>query len=139
MDRRASVAPRLRLQSDMDLAAAGIWLMLFSSMSFLEFFVAVWGVHWLLKTPRRRHWWLLAASAFFYGSWSWKFLGLLGATGVANYYLVGFMDRVRGENNRYRLLLLILFVNLSQLALFKYADFFSTNLAELFNVLGWRV
>src|SRR5262245_10305334 len=98
--------------------------MLFSSMIFLEFFVVVWAGHWLLKNPRHRHLWLLAASAVFYGSWSWKFLGLLIATGTINYFLVIFMDRCRPEWLRQKMMILTICVNLAQLAAFKYADFF---------------
>jgi alginate O-acetyltransferase complex protein AlgI len=110
--------------------------MLFSSMTFLLFFVAAWSVHWLLKRPRQRHYWLLAASLVFYGSWSWKFLGLLVATGAANFLLVIYMDRVVAERGRYRVLVAILFANMAQLAVFKYADFFSQNLADLLNGIG---
>jgi alginate O-acetyltransferase complex protein AlgI len=113
--------------------------MLFSSMSFLEFFVAVWGVHWLLRLPRHRHYWLLAASMVFYGSWSWKFLGLLVVTGAVNYFLVTLMDKVRTDWLRYKVLILTLIANLAQLTIFKYADFFSTNLADLLTALGLHV
>jgi alginate O-acetyltransferase complex protein AlgI len=113
--------------------------MLFSSMSFLEFFIAGWGVHWLLRSPRHRHYWLLLTSLFFYGSWNAKLLGLLAATGAINYLLVGWLDRATNESKRRLLLILTLGVNLGQLALFKYADFFTVNFAQLATTLGFPV
>jgi alginate O-acetyltransferase complex protein AlgI len=112
-------------------------VMLFSSMSFIEFFLAVWGVHWLLRSPRQRHYWLLIASLVFYGSWSVKFLGLLAATGFVNYFLVLALDQARTDSRRHRLLVATLAFNLGQLALFKYADFFSANLAGLMSAIGF--
>jgi len=107
--------------------------MLFSSMTFLGFFPAVFLVHWLLPQARWRHYWLLAASVVFYGSWSWKCLALLAANGAINYFLVLAIENAQTDRARRRLLLSVLAVNLGQLALFKYADFFSTNLAALLN------
>lgn len=113
--------------------------MLFSSMTFLEFFVAVWGVHWLLRAPRHRHLWLLATSLVFYGSWNIKLLGLLSATAVVNYFLVLWLDRSNSESKRRWLLSATLAVNLGQLGLFKYADFFIGNFASLSTALGFPV
>src|SRR5437763_1986699 len=110
--------------------------MLFSSMTFLEFFPVVWAVHWLLKRPRLRHCWLLIASMIFYGFWSWRFLGLLAATGAFNYAIVIAMEQAATDRARRRLLLAALGGNLGQLALFKYADFFSASIAALLGGLG---
>lgn len=112
--------------------------MLFSSMSFLQFFALVWGVHWMLRKTRHRHLWLLASSMVFYGSWSWKFLALLAATGAVNYFLVIWMDRCKTEFWKHKALLLILAANLLQLTLFKYADWFSTNVADLLTAMGFQ-
>jgi len=112
--------------------------MLFSSMSFLLFFPVVWAGHWLLRPARLRHLWLVGASAYFYASWSEKFFRLLTATAAANYVLVLFMDRARTERKRRLLLLAVLLVNLGQLALFKYADFFSENVAALLGAMDLK-
>src|SRR5215212_1127776 len=100
MDRRAPVGLHSR-----DLVARdGSDAMLFSSMTFLEFFAAVWGVHWLLRAPRHRHYWLLLASLVFYGSWNAKLLGLLAAAGAVNYFLVLWLDGTTRESHRRALL-----------------------------------
>nr|UXE44404.1 peptidoglycan O-acetyltransferase [uncultured bacterium] len=110
--------------------------MLFSSMTFLEFFPVVWTVHWLLPRPRQRHCWLVITSAIFYGAWNWRLLALLAATGAFNYVVVAAMDQTKFKRTRHRLLWLALMGNLGQLALFKYANFFSTSVAVLLNGFG---
>ena len=62
--------------------------MLFVEARFLFFFLAVFGVHWALRSPTLRKAWLLGASYTFYAAWDWRFLGLiLLSTGID--FLVG--------------------------------------------------
>ena len=63
--------------------------MLFNSTAFLLFFTAVLAVDMALQRhARARKVFLLAASYFFYGSWDWRFLGLIGISTAVD-YLVG--------------------------------------------------
>ena len=55
--------------------------MLFPTVTFAAFFMAVWPVVWAVaRWPRARQAVLLAASAGFYAYWDWRFLWLLALT-----------------------------------------------------------
>jgi alginate O-acetyltransferase complex protein AlgI len=76
------------------------------------------------------------ASYVFYGSWDWRFLGLLLLSTTTD-YAVG--RRLTSESRlRYRqgLLGISMVVNLGALALFKYFNFFVDSFAELLNAFG---
>lgn len=51
--------------------------MIFTEPRFLLFFLLVLTAYWSLRTNSQRKLLLLAASLYFYGSWDWRFLGLL--------------------------------------------------------------
>ena len=59
--------------------------MIFTQAAFFAFFALAFTVHWALRTNRARKVWLLAASYFFYGSWDWRFLGLILFTTAVDY------------------------------------------------------
>ena len=97
--------------------------MLFSSISFLYYFLpAVLAVYFLV--PRGlKNGVLLLFSLLFYGWGEPKYLLLMGAT-VGVFYLCGLgMGRARSRRGRKAWLLASLAVGLSLLAVFKYADF----------------
>ncbi|MBI1785177.1 MBOAT family protein, partial [Candidatus Sumerlaeota bacterium] len=58
--------------------------MLFHRVDFLIFFAVVMAFYVILNR-RAQNVVLLIASYFFYGMWSWKFLGLLALTTVVDY------------------------------------------------------
>ena len=51
--------------------------MIFTEPRFLAFFLAVFGVHWALRSNLVRKAWLTLASLAFYGAWDWRFLCLM--------------------------------------------------------------
>ena len=108
--------------------------MLFPSYLFLfGFLPVVVAANWLLA-PGARRWWLLAASAVFYGWADWRFLALLAAmTGLSFVATSGLMSR--DSLRARRVGLAVALGNLVVLGAFKYYDFFATTL----NALGARV
>ncbi|MES2707874.1 MAG: MBOAT family O-acyltransferase [Verrucomicrobiota bacterium] len=111
--------------------------MVFQSLIFIQFFLAVLTAYWLL---RRREWqngFLLAASLVFYGwvhAW-WVILILL--TCVVDFTAARLLtDR---PHQRKRWLVLSLVTNFSILAVYKYFDFFSGSVAALGQRLGWEI
>jgi D-alanyl-lipoteichoic acid acyltransferase DltB (MBOAT superfamily) len=74
---------------------------------------------------------LLVASYIFYGSWDWRFLGLLAFTTLVDWYaalrIEGSPTRAAGK----RWLTLSIVTNLSVLGFFKYYDFFAESLIHL--------
>jgi alginate O-acetyltransferase complex protein AlgI len=108
---------------------------LFPSHLFLfGFLPIVVAVYWSLA-PGARRWWLLGASAAFYGWADWRYLLLLGGMTalafVATTTLIG-----RDSPRARRLGLALAFGNLLVLALFKYYDLFATTLNDLVTRIG---
>lgn len=114
--------------------------MLFNSIAFLVFLPMVFCLYWFVfnKNLRWQNGLLLVASYFFYGWWSWKFMGLLA--------LITFLDYVYGfsvasANRRKARLFLWLSVinNLGILAVFKYFNFFVLQFKQGFELLGLHI
>jgi alginate O-acetyltransferase complex protein AlgI len=103
---------------------------LFNSFSFLFLYLpAVLAGFFLLGryAPRWAAMWLAAASLFFYGYWSLRYLPLLLASIVANYWAARYILAGSGAARRQRLVLAI-GLNLALLAYYKYANFFIVSL-----------
>jgi alginate O-acetyltransferase complex protein AlgI len=112
--------------------------MVFNSLEFILFFVAVYAAY-LLLPHRAQNWMLLAASYYFYAAWDWRFLGLLLASTAVDYTLARTIG-VTADPRRRRLLLAGSMVfNLSLLGFFKYFNFFADNLVGVFGALGWQL
>ena len=112
--------------------------MVFNSLHFAVFFLAVLGLYRLLP-HRGQNWLLLAASYYFYASWDWRFLGLLSASTAVAYVCGLLLGRLDKERERQLVLLAGLGVHLTLLGFFKYFNFFAENLQALFGLAGWRL
>ncbi|MFH1418506.1 MAG: MBOAT family protein [Planctomycetota bacterium] len=110
--------------------------MIFSSWRFAFFFLAVFGVYWVLRGRRARHVFLLLASYFFYMSWNPWLVSLIVGSTVLD-YCIG-LRLARTERPKWRKLLLTCSImgNLGILAIFKYADFFVVSLREMLGTCG---
>jgi len=110
---------------------------IFPTIQFAMFFVVVLTASWLLK-PHPRPWklFMLSASYFFYGSWDWRFLGLLAFTTVVDHTVGGAIHRSEDVRRRRQLLILGVTVSLGVVAYFKYYDFFASSLINLARPLG---
>lgn len=108
--------------------------MLFNSFQFLAFILAVLAVYRLLER-RRQNRFLLVASYVFYGSWDWRFLSLILASTVVDYFCALKIDNPK-TSHRKRYLLLSVFFNLGLLGVFKYFNFFAASTVELLGVVG---
>ncbi len=93
----------------------------FNSWQFVLFFVVVFSCSAPLRRYSTTHkWLLLLASYFFYGSWSWQYLGLILFSTVLD-YTIGL--RLRESLRPRRLIAASVIINLGILAFFKYANF----------------
>ena len=116
--------------------------MLFPTVDFAIYFVAVFAVAWLIR-PWHLGWrlFLVAASWFFYGFWEPKFVLLLvGSTGI-NWAMGYDLARMKGEDGKLTrfgrwFLGFGVIVNLSTLGWFKYYGFFSTELVNSLDRIG---
>jgi len=110
--------------------------MLFNSLDFFLFFVAVFALQWALP-HRPRNLLLLAASYFFYGCWDWRFLALIMISTIVDFYC-GKAIADSGEIRRRKMFVGIsIAVNLAMLGFFKYANFFIDSANEAISTLGF--
>lgn len=114
--------------------------MLFNSLPFFVFLPVVFCLYWFLfnRTLRGQNYLLLAASYFFYGWWSPKFLLLLALSTFLD-YCYGFFVASPNRTRAKLFLWLGMLNNLGLLAVFKYYDFFATELQQLLLIIGWNI
>ena len=110
--------------------------MLFNSFAFLIFFPVVTALYFLL--PQRWRWLLLlTASCLFYMYLIPKYILILIFTIVVDYVAGLLIEPAQGARRKL-FLVCSLIANIGALALFKYCDFLSENLAALARALGWN-
>jgi alginate O-acetyltransferase complex protein AlgI len=98
--------------------------MIFSSLDFFVFFAVVLIVLAVVKSNPLKKGFLLFASYFFYAYWDWRFVFLMFAMSVANYFFgkrIEATDEVK--QRRFWLGTSVVF-NLAVLGMFKYFNFF---------------
>jgi D-alanyl-lipoteichoic acid acyltransferase DltB (MBOAT superfamily) len=113
--------------------------MLFPTLDFALFFLAVFALGWALRRhaePRKLV--LLAASYFFYGFWDWRFLALLAGSSAVNYAAGALLARTGAERHRHRIVVAALVANLATLGFFKYYGFFIDSMADLLLSVGFQ-
>ncbi len=110
--------------------------MLFNSVSFVFFALAVYSIYSILK-HRPQNTFLLAASYFFYGCWDWRFLALIFITTLTDFLCSGKIYAAGGGTRKAkRFVFLSVFVNLGILGFFKYFNFFEDSAIHLLSLLG---
>lgn len=110
--------------------------MLFNSYSFFIFLFIVLVFSAILRkfSKKSELWFLVIASAFFYGQWSWKYLLLIYTT-ICVDYILGL--RYYKSDNPHKYLYISLTVNLGILGIFKYFNFLVSSTNELINLVGF--
>lgn len=109
--------------------------MLFNSFHFLFFFLAFLPIYFLLKgTPRKAF--TLAASYYFYMCWNAKYVTLIWAITVVDYFAALLIERAQRLGTRRCFLVLSLVSNIGLLVVFKYFNFLSTSFTDVLNVAG---
>src|SRR5215210_2878088 len=112
--------------------------MVFNSLHFVWFFLAVYTMYRLLP-HRGQNWLLLVASYYFYAAWDWRFLALLAASTIVDYSCGLLLDRTEALTKRRMLLSASLGFNLTLLGFFKYFNFFADSLHALLLAAGWSM
>lgn len=114
--------------------------MLFNSLEFLLFLPIVFMLYWLVfnKSLKQQNILILIASYFFYGWWSYKFLGLLILSTVLD-YIYGFSVASTNRKKAKLFLWLSIINNLGILAIFKYYNFFITQFQSAFELVGVHI
>jgi D-alanyl-lipoteichoic acid acyltransferase DltB (MBOAT superfamily) len=112
---------------------------LFNSFEFAVFLPVVLGVHFALP-PRLRWILLLGASYYFYMAWRPRYVVLLLASTVVDYFVGRAMERCPDSRSRRPYLAISLTANLGLLLTFKYYSFFAGVLAAILRGggAGWE-
>lgn len=108
--------------------------MLFNSLQFLIFFLVVTLAYYQLPNQKSRTWLLLLASCYFYMAFVPKYIIILGATIVIDYFAGIQISRSSGKARR-NWMLLSLLANIGILVFFKYFNFIFSNLEPLWHMV----
>ncbi len=109
--------------------------MLFDTPIYILFLCLVVVAYWRLGF-RNQNRFLLAASYLFYGWWDWRFLLLMIASTVIDYFIAIRIADTEDPRVRKTLLALSLVINFSILGFFKYFNFFAGSLGHVLAGVG---
>lgn len=109
--------------------------MLFNSFQFAAFFAIIFSLY-IISRHKWQNRMLLVASYIFYGAWDWRFLLLLFASTLLDYYCAIRIYESANPGRRKIFLLFSIFGNLAILGFFKYYNFFIQNAEHLLGYFG---
>lgn len=110
--------------------------MVFSSVTFLFYFLPVFfGIYYILPKSLR-NWWVLIASSLFYAWGAPLFFFILVGSSLIDYFLVDRIYKSDKKSFRRTLLSISLIKNIGLLLYYKYADFFIENINLALHGLG---
>ena len=110
--------------------------MLFSSVTFLVYFLPIFLVIYFLSPQKFKNLVLLISSILFYSWGAPKFIFVILATTTLDFYLVKLLYNSVSEKQRKLFLILSLCLNVGLLFYFKYCNFFIDNLNSLLSGFG---
>ncbi len=115
--------------------------MSFNSIDYLFFLPTVWILYWLIGSNRYKtqNVLILIASYFFYGLWDWRFLSLIIASTLVDYFVGIEIHRSDSHGIRKRWLWLSVVFNVSLLGFFKYYNFFADSFMDMFQLFGYTI
>jgi alginate O-acetyltransferase complex protein AlgI len=115
--------------------------MLFNSIDFAIFLPIVFIIYWFVtnRNLKLQNFFIVVASYVFYGWWDWRFLSLLFATSVLDYFIGLGLGREENERKRKMYLWMSIVLNLGLLGVFKYYNFFADNFAAAFTFFGHSI
>ncbi len=107
--------------------------MLFHNPIFLFVFLPIVFCSYFVIGKKLRFWFLIISGFIFYAAWNIKFSPLIIFTIVVNYFLCKYLIECTEKNKKKFLLIISIIFNIFYLGLFKYADFFISNINLLTN------
>ena len=115
--------------------------MLFTSIYFYIFLVAVFSLYWFMNFNKVRiqNILLLVASYTFYGLWSWRYLVMLVGLSLVNYLTGVLLQRTASLKKRRLFLFLAITMDIGVLGYFKYYNFFVNEFVEFLHFIGVSV
>ena len=109
----------------------------FASSEFVIFLLVVWGL-FIALPARFRAPWLLAASYFFYATWSLPFVAVILVTTSIDYFASNVIFNSPSPQKRKTVLWAALAINLMVLGFFKYCNFFLDATHSAVKLAGWH-
>lgn len=114
--------------------------MLFPTIDFFVFFILVFAVSWGLNSQNSaKKLFLVVVSYYFYAQWDWRFIFLLAASSVGNFLFARGLAAVENGRGRDVVAGVAITLNLALLGYFKYYDFLSAQVHNLFLLAGYDV
>lgn len=114
--------------------------MLFNSIAYLVFLPTIFILFWSLKNHLKfQNILLLLASYVFYAWWDYRFLGLIIASTLVDYFVGLVLARTLVKHKRKLLLCVSLVFNLGLLCVFKYYNFFIESFIDASQTIGFSV
>ncbi len=113
--------------------------MLFNTFEYFIFLPVVFILYWFVfkQSYKWQNGLVLVASYFFYAWWDWRFLGLLALSTLLD-FAYGFWVASPNKRKAKMFLWLSIINNLGILAVFKYYNFFATELQTLLGQMGMQ-
>lgn len=108
--------------------------MLFSSISFIYYFLPLLFIAYFITPKKYRNIPLLVFSIIFYFLGEPKYVIILILSCIINYYISKLMVNKKYKKHKKTFLILLLIYNIGQLLYFKYTDFFISNINSIFNL-----
>ena len=113
--------------------------MSFVSAQFPIFMAVVFVLYHLSTSIRLQNLIILIASYVFYGFWDWRFIFLLLAISLANYFAAILIARTESPARRNAYLWIAISISLLALAIFKYFNFFVWSAVSAAALLGLKL
>lgn len=114
--------------------------MLFNSVDFFVFLPIVFILYWFIlnKNVKIQNLLIICASYFFYGFWDWRFLFLIFASTIVDYFIGLKIHKSENLTNQKKWLWVSVIFNLGLLSYFKYFNFFIDSFIEMFTLFGYN-
>lgn len=112
--------------------------MVFSSITFLVYFLPLFVLIYHFIAKEYKNWFILLASIYFFSWGAPKFVFVLVAVTILDFYLVKFLFESKTALRKRILLITSLTMNLGMLAYFKYANFFIENVNRFLHKQGFE-
>ncbi|SFU62005.1 D-alanyl-lipoteichoic acid acyltransferase DltB, MBOAT superfamily [Pustulibacterium marinum] len=112
--------------------------MLFNSFQFLVFLPLVFLIYWSIGQQRikEQNVFILLASYVFYGWWDYRFLALILASTLLDFFVAQKIENTNQKEKAKRWLFVSLLFNLGLLIVFKYYNFFVDSWVQAWKVFG---
>ncbi len=115
--------------------------MLFNSIDYIVFLPLVFFIYWFFfnKKLQIQNIFLLAASYFFYGIWDWRFLLLILASTILDFFVGQLIYSSDTKGKKRKWLWCSVIFNIGLLGFFKYYNFFIDSWIDLASVFGYQL